>query len=200
MNRKSDINESNSSANIFVPSDRTIEIWDKVQTIQTDFCYPQEVASYYQLKGLVEKEGAVLDVGCGNGYFLGKISNVLKNKVYVGIDILDNLIEKAKANVVSNNIKFQVRNFFEIEESYDLIITRLFWQHLTSVEVEEAIARLEKIVNIGGSVIVMDAHDDRRVFYPSMPAFQKPTINHVECIYNYKPDSRSISFESFMSV
>ena len=160
-------------ADVFKPSDLTVEIWDKIQTIQTDFCFPQEIASFYESIERLQGAETVLDVGCGNGYFLSRLRKVLGDKKYSGIDVLSELVEKANSKYKSKNMEFRTENYFYISGNYDLVITRLFWQHLASEEAERAFKILGDIVNVGGSVMVVDAYDEVRLFYPNMPEFEK---------------------------
>ena len=148
-------------------------IWDEVQRLQTDFCFPQEISAYYLSEFWVDRAQTVLDVGTGNGYFLEKVAGLFPDKEYTAIDISAEFIQIAKTEVAYKNIEFLVNNYLDLEGQFDFIIMRLFWQHLKNTEIAEAFTQMERLTKSGGSVLIVDAFDEARMFVPDLPEFRK---------------------------
>jgi len=150
-----------------------LQIWDDLQRLQADLCFDQEIAAYYMSDKWLDDARTVLDVGTGNGYFLNKIWQHFPNKSYTGIDISEELIDIAKSVTGNAAIRLQAQDYFDVEGQFDFIIMRLFWQHLPMTRIDEACAKLEKITNPGASVLISDAYDEVRCFYPPLIEFQQ---------------------------
>jgi SAM-dependent methyltransferase len=149
------------------------QIWDEVQRVQADFCFPQEISAYYMSENWIKSAKKILDVGTGNGYFLNMISAAFPEKLYTAIDISNEFIEKAKQDQKNSKITYRVQDYFDVESQFDFIIMRLFWQHLPLGRFKEAFLRLEKLTKIGSSVLITDAWDSARHFQPDLPEFRK---------------------------
>ncbi len=149
------------------------QIWDEVQRVQADFCFPQEISAYYMSENWIKSAKKILDVGTGNGYFLNMISAAFPEKLYTAIDISKEFIEKAKQDQKNSKIIYRVQDYFDVESQFDFIIMRLFWQHLPLGRLKEAFLRLEKLTKIGSSVLITDAWDSVRNFQPDLPEFRK---------------------------
>ena len=54
------------------------------------------------LKFKVQDNGALLDVGCGIGYFTVPASKLLKNNKVIGIDIVPEILDFAKEKAVGH--------------------------------------------------------------------------------------------------
>ena len=150
--------------------DSVLVIWDQMQRLQTDFCIAQEL-SFYHTSPQWNSARTVLDIGTGNGYYLGKIAARFPDKVYHGADSSAELITIAEREAARENVSFSRRSLFEITETYDLVLMRLLLQHVDDVQaVLEHVARL---TNPGGSAFIIDAHDPWRYFHPDLPEFKK---------------------------
>ncbi|MCJ7691588.1 MAG: class I SAM-dependent methyltransferase [Clostridiaceae bacterium] len=59
------------------------------------------------LKFKIEDNGALLDVGCGIGYFTVPASKLLKNNKVIGVDIVPEILDFARVKATGiNNIEF----------------------------------------------------------------------------------------------
>lgn len=145
-----------------------LEIWDRMQRLQTDFAIAQELTFYYTSS---QWHGAktVLDLGVGNGYYLRKIAARFPNKIYHGVDISAELIAIAERETGGGNLSFSHRNLFEVTESYDFILMRLLLQHLD--DIQAVLDHVGRFTSPGASAFIMDAHDPLRYFYPPLPEF-----------------------------
>lgn len=90
------------------------------------------------------KEGSILDVGCGGGYFLSKFSNKFKK---TGLDI-----DKRSAEIGSRKFKIKIINSNlgqdKIKEKFDLIIFRGVIEHM--YDPKKSINRAYKLLKKNG--------------------------------------------------
>ena len=151
-------------------SEKLEYLWDELQILQADFAFTQELSVYYQSNEWHNAD-KVLDVGCGNGHYLFLLSEYFPEKNYVGIDFSKELIHKAKKRDITNKFEFIVSDFFEVDDVYDVIIMRLFMQHLP--DPDKILKYAEKLLKPGGSLIIIDSQDKFRHYHPAMPEFSK---------------------------
>ncbi len=92
-----------------------------------------------KIKKIVKKNDKILDVGCGMGhYYISMKKRINYNFEYVGIDVIDEYIQKAKL-VFKNqrNVSFRTGNIFKIpfkKKSFDVVMCNNFLHNLPSVE------------------------------------------------------------------
>ena len=145
-----------------------LEIWDVMQRVQVNFAFPQELSFYYTSPQWHAAK-RVLDVGAGNGYYIGKLAARFPDKKYHGIDISPELIGIAKRELSQKNLSFTCGNLFDVDGNYDFVVLRLLLQHLD--DIPAALERVAGLICPGGSVLIVDAHDPYRFFYPELPEF-----------------------------
>ena len=89
---------------------------------------------------------SILDMPCGD--FLW-INEIIKNKdiEYLGIDIVDDLIEKNKKKYVNKKINFETQDIinFKTSKCFDLIIIRDLFIHLDHDDIKKIFENLNKI-------------------------------------------------------
>ena len=74
------------------------------------------------LKFKIEDNGALLDVGCGIGYFTIPASKLLKNNKVIGIDIVPEILDYAKEKAQGiNNIEFKTSEEYTFPVETDSI-------------------------------------------------------------------------------
>ena len=124
------------------------------------------------IKKLIDKEGDILDLGCGNGYTLISLANQLKNCKMTGVDFSSNLIEGA--NHILNERKSELKSIpdfinadaieflnSEKEESYDYIITERFIQNLPSEKTQQdVLSNIHRILKPGGKLLMCEGSED----------------------------------------
>jgi SAM-dependent methyltransferase len=153
---------------------RLLSLWDKIQRIQVDFCFAQEVSIYYMSEEWLNAARTVLDVGTGNGYFLQKLRELFPDKHYRGIDVSAELVAQARAALgEAAGVDLTIEDYFATRGIFDAVIMRLFWQHLPIDRLDAALGQLDAITRPGSAVLITDAHDAVRCFVPGLPEFRK---------------------------
>lgn len=127
--------------------------------------------SYLKWSGL-RMGDKVLDLGCGSGI----ISSYLSDEVgpsgeVVGIDINENLINKAKS-LESNNLSFFTSSGYNIsgyDGYFDFIYIRLVLQH--SENPKKMISHAKKKLKPGGKICILDSDESTLFVDPEPPEF-----------------------------
>ena len=123
------------------------------------------------LQGL-GKRGAILDLGCGNGYTLISVAKKLKDWPMVGIDFADNLVEGAK--ILTEQARHELQSepqFIQgdaikhlkglADESTDYVITERFVQNLPNRGVQtQIVEQAYRILKKGGRLLMCEASED----------------------------------------
>lgn len=154
-----------------------LEIWDQLQRLQTDFALAQELTFYYT-SSQWHAAKTVLDLGTGNGYYLGKLAARFPNKIYHGVDISAELLAIAEEDAGGGHVSFSHRSLFDVTEPYDFVLMRLLLQHLD--DVQAALDHIAALTSPGKSALIIDAHDPLRFFHPDLPQFMKFFAAYVE--------------------
>lgn len=142
------------------------KIWSDLNRYQTDFCFAQELATYYTIPSWGNSRH-VIDIGAGNGYYIKRLASVFPNKCYTGVDISEDAISIARSD--PKGIEFSVCDVAELSGQYDFAIMRLLLQHLPFPE--RALESVANIMATGSGCLVIDAYDSLRYFYPEVPKF-----------------------------
>jgi ubiquinone/menaquinone biosynthesis C-methylase UbiE len=157
---------------LFATTDaRLVEIWDRMQRLQTDFCFAQELAVFQTMPAWTSAR-TVLDVGTGNGYYLGRLAEWFPDKRYVGIDYCEPLLVRARhappppAEVTLVDADVEQ---FTASAPFDAVVMRLLLQHLD--DPAAALARAAQLTRPGGVLFVIDALDGARHFVPPADGF-----------------------------
>lgn len=117
------------------------------------------------------KELVIVDLGCGNGDMLRRVSKLGKKLGYrfklVGIDANKESIAYAKLlSLAYDNIDFVQLNIFSREfreMKYDIVLSTLFLHHLTDEEIIDKIEFLKKQATIG--IVVNDLHRSKIAYF-----------------------------------
>lgn len=113
----------------------------------------------------------ILDVGCGNGYFISQLASIHPQKKFVAIDEDSSMIDYAKTdNHLDNILYYNVSyNDFNYEKLFDVIIVRLV-VHIVD-DHKKFFAWIHNHLSIGGALIIIDADDENYSVYPELPYF-----------------------------
>lgn len=100
-------------------------------------------------------EAAILDVGCGPGNVVKKLMDLDKDFKILGIDLSKEMINHARANVLSPHVEFlvgDVRDMGLEDSSFDAVVMSFCLPHLTNSEAEKLIEDIGRILHCGGLV------------------------------------------------
>ena len=113
------------------------------------------VADYFDN---ISKNKIVLDAGCGTGKYLRVLE---KDSIkYIGIDLSNNQLEKAKIKSTNNNSMFICSNLSNIpldDNSVDLIVSS--WVLGTILDLDErnkVFSELRRVLKINGMIILIE--------------------------------------------
>ena len=95
---------------------------------------------------------SVLDVGCGEGFFLASIANQFETEKLCGIDT-----SIAETSFQHPKIKFIQKNIvdFKLEEKFDVVISDQVWEHIAPADIPEFINSLKNALNENSTLILL---------------------------------------------
>ena len=104
-----------------------------------------------------------MEVGCGNGFILGRLLKEKKIKNYFGIDFVDDFILFAKKKYKSNKVNFatfdiSLINNTTFEKKYDYIISKRTIQNILSRKMQlNVIDKLGYHLKANGLMILVES-------------------------------------------
>lgn len=148
-----------------------VDQWDDVLGLQVDLFLPHEVGFLQQLPAW-RAARSVLDVGCGNGYYLARLAPFFPEKKYAGLDISAELIALARRFRSAPRIRFASGDFFsrEPDERVDVILMRFLVQHLTDFDAILDAARANLVSR--GTLLIVEPELSRSGNAPHTPLFE----------------------------
>jgi ubiquinone/menaquinone biosynthesis C-methylase UbiE len=113
-----------------------------------------------------QKEGHLLEVGCGNGYNLFGLKQLLPNLKFQGVDYSADMINAAKKindKQYNSEIDFSIADALKLPNSklqrdaYDFVITDRMLINLNSWTLQrEALRNISELLTPGGSLLVIE--------------------------------------------
>lgn len=102
-----------------------------------------------QISRLDPKPKSILDVGCGYGYDLEKLSNYFPDIKFTGFDIFEDCINFCKTKIKNKNVSFYCRRIEKLNknEHFDLIYTSGVLIHQSPEKIEDYIDILKNMAN-----------------------------------------------------
>ncbi len=110
------------------------------------FCY------LLRTKELTEalNPASVLDVGCGEGRFLGLLNNEIDRKV--GVDLSERPILFAKA--FHPEIEFHAKNAADLQETFDIVTAIEVLEHIPDEQITQFLSTVYSRTKPGGHIII----------------------------------------------
>jgi len=153
-------------------SDPVFLVWDSLLGVQTELFLAYELAFLLSCPQWSEAQ-SVLDVGCGNGDYLGRVSSFFPKMRFTGIDISSEMVSVARATHGSRSIDFTASDFFQYQPPalVDAILMRLVLQHLQGIE--PALNRCASMLRPGGGLYIFEPDPSQFRTLPETPLFTK---------------------------
>ena len=108
----------------------------------------------------------MLDIGCGTGWALGQVANLIDGKgTFYGVDLSEKMIKKAKDNFKGReNFHFVKANAEEIpleDNQFDIIICTNSFHHY--LHPDKALKEMHRLLKTGGRLYLLDPTVDNWV-------------------------------------
>ncbi len=120
-------------------------------------------APSYHLQGMIPLDrSAILDLGCGTGYWSDRIASLLPWAAVVGVDAGKEFIEKAKSVHQSRRVKFEVGDFARLsfsDHSFDCVYADNSVEH--SFDVDATLQEANRVLREGGILVAAFPSDAR---------------------------------------
>jgi ubiquinone/menaquinone biosynthesis C-methylase UbiE len=118
-----------------------------------------------------DPRGTIADIGCGPGYLLEAIGKEFPGNRLMGIDISQEMVEKARANLalkgMGSRVEFRQGEAEALPfegSSQDFLVSTLSLHHWS--DLVKALEEFHRVLKPSGEVLIMDLRrDPRRLFY-----------------------------------
>jgi len=120
----------------------------------------EEIANHYNLK----PGDSVLDVGCGKGYLLYDLTQVVPGLKVSGIDISEYAIKNAKDEVKPFLQVGEAQNLPFPDNSFDLVISLTTIHNLYVYDLKKAVKEIERVSKKDKYVVVEAYRNEREKF------------------------------------
>jgi 2-polyprenyl-3-methyl-5-hydroxy-6-metoxy-1,4-benzoquinol methylase len=118
--------------------------------------YESDKQEYYFAKKYINKNNSVLEVGCGNGSFY----KLIKSKIYIGLELNKNIINKIK----SNNINIRNETIEKYNEKnknkFDIVCCFQVLEHINIHKIDQFLSSLVKKIKNNGYLIISVPSND----------------------------------------
>lgn len=161
---------SRHSAFLDTSSKAALSQWDDLLRLQVDLFFEQERAFLARFAPW-QAARHVLDVGCGNGYYLSQLRSAFPQKSYFGVDLSRELIAEARTRHGGPALGFAEADFFAFSPArrFDLLLMRFIVQHLT--DFATVLAQASRLVERGGGLLVVEPDLAASGNSPATPRF-----------------------------
>lgn len=155
-----------------LPTDDVLTSWNRIMRYQVDFSFPLELPVYLSVPSWHAAEH-VLDLGCGDGYYLRRLASYFPDKAYTGIDVDERAIQAAtqagatdetSAKRNDHAIAFKTADALRYTGRFSVAVARLLVQHLNTAE--DLFIAAPNFLQRDGILIVIDSNDQSRLFWP----------------------------------
>lgn len=136
-------------------TERTIETYNKhVASYENKFMDFDSYKKRIQAFGEILEPGtSILDIGCGPGNVEKLLIESGKEFEILGIDLSNEMINRARANVISPSVNFKVADVRKMDlekSSFDAVIASFCLPHLINEEAEKLIEDIGSVLRDSG--------------------------------------------------
>ena len=144
----------------------------------------------------VDKNDTVLDVPCGYGEFINKISCSKKYAVDINPDARKR-VNKDVTFLLSSSTKMPLA-----KNSIDKIFVSNFFEHLTRSDIEKTIREFKRVLKPGGQVLVLQpnirfAYKNYWMFFDHITAIDDRALEEIFNIIGLRPTEKILRFLPF---
>jgi len=176
--------------------------WDKTRPK-----YTQEIFKKITSRLNKNKQYSIFDFGCGTGLLCKFILESFPNAKIDGIDISNQMIEKAKTNCPNCNFYIGDITSINLPNKYDVIVSKDVFNHID--DIHQTISRLNELLNPKGMLVVANREREGKVkneivntletmdyeilteYHPFKPTKQE-IDSFVETLSNFKEKHKNI--------
>jgi 2-polyprenyl-3-methyl-5-hydroxy-6-metoxy-1,4-benzoquinol methylase len=169
-------------------------LWEAVLANQSHLYLESDLKFFFNQPAW-QSAKKVLELGCGNGAFLSKLSNYFPEKRYLGVEIDEKNLNIAKERCKSQaSISFLQSDIWKFapSEKYDVIVLRFVLQHLK--DNERLLPFLKSMLSEGGCIFVVDACDHMFLSRPAITSFRS-VLDQIKEFQDSHNQKRNASFE-----
>jgi SAM-dependent methyltransferase len=134
----------------------------------------------------IKPTDTVLDLGCGQGYITAVLSKRASAGVTIGLDISEEVLQKAKANVPTGVwfSRGDVRDRLACEDNQiDVVFASRLFCLLDDGEAQRALAEVKRVLKPGGILATRDQADEH--FYPASFGLDMLWYHNSELVFGY---------------
>jgi ubiquinone/menaquinone biosynthesis C-methylase UbiE len=140
-----------------VQTEEDRRVWNFYQSGEHDDDFRNAVRRFDTIIKHIKRtvpRGRVLDVGLGNGYFIDKIRQL--GYQAVGLDLSEANIDKLRKRLDSS-VELMIGNINRMpfpEASFDCVVVSEILEHLSDVDLHQALDEVRRCLKVGGVVII----------------------------------------------
>jgi SAM-dependent methyltransferase len=142
--------------------------WDRLLNLQVELFLSQELVSFAQIPAWTAAR-TVLDLGCGNGYYLARLRAAYPEKDYLGIDRSPELIDIARTTHGGARLHFAIGDLHRpaLPHPVDIVLLRFVIQHLN--DLGSLLTTVGPLLSKGGALIVIEPDLPASRVSPAIP-------------------------------
>lgn len=176
--------------------------WGKVSDwydnyLQDEDNYQNKVIfpNLFRLLNIKENNLSILDLGCGQGFFIDKIINDSKYKIdFFGVDVSTELLNIAKKNITNDDVVFYNTDASDLSniksDTIDIIYSVLALQNMK--DLDKVISESSRVLKKDGKCFFVINHPSFRIPKESDWYFDNTFKRQGRVVYNYMSDKKYI--------
>lgn len=172
------------------------DLWNSFLMGQADLYFSQEAEHLSNEKGWIMSQN-ILELGSGNGAYLYRLSEVFKDKKYLGVEKQYSLVTQSNAQYSRNGLSFAEGDAEQENEQFnnqfDAILFRLSLQHLQNPKF--ALQLAYQYLKKDGYIIIIDSYDPAKKSSHEIPSMEDASRQHNERNRTTLKGNRRITIE-----